>query len=304
MRRILQSLVALRRARSGAIAATVAITIPAMIGGSALAIDGALLYIQQNRLQVAADAAALAAAQKLPDSATARTIAIGIADANIPVTASGAHVLVGADVVTGNWITQTKTFVASGSPVNAVRTTTRNSTANGNAARFYLGRIFNRSTINLAATSTALSLSSCSTTPTAFQQGTVLPTTTKVITQGVFDGKPGEPASYQETPDHHPIVRLDNSYAGLSNVVLNATGLGRFTITVPGQGQFFVVVSGITNSVPRGALTTVFTVFSSPGPKSGGTATWVNNIRTANSIIGTAYCPVTLQSAGGAKLLS
>ncbi len=303
MHALRQTAIRLTRARSGAIAATVAITVPAMIGVSALALDGAMLYVQKNRLQIAADAAALAAAQKLPDSSAAKTVAVAMADANIPVTATGAHVLVAADVVTGNWITATRTFVASGSPVNAVRTTARNSTANGNPAQFYLGRVLQKSTIDLAATSTALAMSACSVTPTVYTQNTVLPSATRIVTLGNYDGKPGEPATYQETPDHHPIVRIDNSYAGPADIVINATGLGRFTISVPTQGQFFVAVAGITNNKPPGQLTTVFTVFSSPGPKSGGTATWVNNIRVANSIVGTAYCPASSQTAGGAKLL-
>ncbi len=295
---------ALRRGRSGAIAMTVALTLPVMIGAAALAVDGALLYIEQSRLQVAADAGALAGAQKLPNASDATIAAIALADANIPVTPTGKHVLVAADVVTGYWNTTTKTFQGGGSPVNAIRTTARRSAANGNPAQFNLGRILSRSTIDLSASSMALALAACSSTPEAYQQGTVLPTTTKVITLGNYDGKPGEPASYQETPDHHPIVRVDNSYPGLSNIVLNATGLGKFTVIVPTQGQFFVVVTGITNNKPPGQLTTVFTVFSSPGAKSGGTATWVNNIRTAYSITGTAYCPAAAQTKGGARLLS
>lgn len=289
--------------RSGAIAVTVAITMPVMIGMAALTIDSSLLYIAKNRLQIAADASALAGAQKLPSSTDASVAAIAIADLNIPAQANGSHVLVSGDVVTGNWNTVNRTFVAAGSPINAVRTTTRRSAANGNPARYYLGAIFRPSTIDLSASAIALSKSGCTVKPTVYQQGTGLPTLTRIITLGNYDGTPGAAATYQETPDKHPVVRIDNSFDGPAAIVLNATGLGRFTINVPVRGQFFVVVTGITNNKPPGQLTTVFTVFSSPGAKSGGTATWVNNIRTANTIVGTGYCPVGALSASGTQLV-
>ena len=54
------------RDRRGAIAPLVALTLPALIGAMALAVDVGFLYVEHQRLQIAADAAATGAALLLP----------------------------------------------------------------------------------------------------------------------------------------------------------------------------------------------------------------------------------------------
>ena len=56
------------RDRRGAIAPLVAMALPAMLGAAALAVDAGTYYAEQQRLQLAADAAAIGAALLLPNS--------------------------------------------------------------------------------------------------------------------------------------------------------------------------------------------------------------------------------------------
>jgi Flp pilus assembly protein TadG len=56
----------------GATAVIVAILIVVLIGLAAVVVDLGSLYTERARLSIAADAAALAAAQKLPDVTSAR----------------------------------------------------------------------------------------------------------------------------------------------------------------------------------------------------------------------------------------
>ncbi len=58
----------LRRDRRGAIAPLIALALPAVFGAAALAVDAGFYYVEQQRLQVAADAAAYGAALLLPNS--------------------------------------------------------------------------------------------------------------------------------------------------------------------------------------------------------------------------------------------
>lgn len=61
----------LARNRRGAIAPLVALALPALMGAAALAVDAGFFYLEQQRLQVAADAAAVGAAYLLPGNPTA-----------------------------------------------------------------------------------------------------------------------------------------------------------------------------------------------------------------------------------------
>jgi Flp pilus assembly protein TadG len=57
----------LRRDRRGAVAPLMALALPAVFGAAALAVDAGFYYVEQQRLQVAADAAAYGAALLLPN---------------------------------------------------------------------------------------------------------------------------------------------------------------------------------------------------------------------------------------------
>src|SRR3546814_2859231 len=97
----------------------------------------------RNRLQVTADAAALAGAPQLeflPDQSTIVPEARNYADRNMSIAAYG-EVLAAQDVVVGNWEPDTRTFTAGLDPLNAVMTKTRQQEASGNAVPAFLGGI-------------------------------------------------------------------------------------------------------------------------------------------------------------------
>lgn len=108
--------------------------LPLFLTVAGLAIDGASAFGTKTILQSAADSAALASAQDLSTkgSAVAIQTAITYAQKNLPVATNG-NVLATSDVQTGNWDTNTKTFTANATPINAVKVTVRRSVANNNA---------------------------------------------------------------------------------------------------------------------------------------------------------------------------
>ncbi len=125
-------------------------------GFAAVVIDGGHLYSLKSKLQTTADAAVLVAVSELPDTDAARTAAIVMAGKNM---ATGEHgtVLANADVMTGNWDSDTRTFTPAGNPINAVRVVTRRSQANGNAAGLFFARILGFDDVDVETTAIASS---------------------------------------------------------------------------------------------------------------------------------------------------
>ncbi len=293
----LGALIALARARGGGVAVYVALATPILIGMAAFAVESGLGHVRKTQLQIASDASALAGARALRTGANVNDTAIQLANANIPANLvalnAGTGVLTAGDVTTGRWAAPNgggaAVFTAGGSPANAVRTTTRMTAANGNAVSFSLARVLGINGVDITATSIAFSVSTCTSEPASWQQPNILPTLTRVVTNGNFDGLGG--TVYQMTPDGRPIVRIDNSFVGAATIVITSNNRGNFTFNVPNQGQFFVVLPTVVTA-PAGTFTTVLRVLSSPGARSGGTATWVNNTRVAatSSIVGTVIC--------------
>jgi len=138
----------------GAVAAVFVISTVLIIGLAALVIDIGYAYSNRARLQAAADAAALAGATQLPDSAAVTAEALSYADKNMPVAAHGA-VLAGSDIETGNWDPSTRTFVAAATPLNAVRVATRRAAANNNAQRVFLAGLAGLASIDVNTTAIA-----------------------------------------------------------------------------------------------------------------------------------------------------
>jgi Flp pilus assembly protein TadG len=85
----------LRREEKGSTAVLVALTVTALVGLAALAVDAGQLYMARTRLMTAADYAAMAGARDLPDPAAARAAAQQYAAAN--GVAAGAQVTVSDD---------------------------------------------------------------------------------------------------------------------------------------------------------------------------------------------------------------
>src|SRR5271165_1024239 len=139
----------------GAFGVMLTVMLPVFAGFMTLAIDMAYVYTVQDRLQIAADAAALAGAQYAglyggtsstpctgsstsPDATTEPYCYYTetVAAANPPTAAPGTF-LKGADIVLGTWTlgAPSGSFspVAAGTYANAVRVTARMTSANGNA---------------------------------------------------------------------------------------------------------------------------------------------------------------------------
>ncbi len=128
--------------------------LPILVGLGVLMVDGGKLTVLDNELQIAADVAALAAGPELPHEHAVRSKAIEYASKQMLLGVHGT-VLMEDDVVLGNWDTNTNTFTSGGNPSNAVKVTTRRSTANGNPAPFTLASWIGWNDIDLAAEATA-----------------------------------------------------------------------------------------------------------------------------------------------------
>jgi len=120
-----------------------------IIGLASIAVDMSFLYVTQTRLQGAADAAALAAASALPDEDAARALAVEYAEKNMPAEEFGT-VLATSDVVPGSWDNTTRTFVAGGTPANAVRIVTRRADENGNAPSLFFANVLGVAQANVS----------------------------------------------------------------------------------------------------------------------------------------------------------
>ncbi len=126
--------------RRGSMAVWFALGMVAICGMGAVAVDLSRLYVFETQLQGAADAAALAAIDELPDENAARSAAIEYAGKNLDSAVHGTA-LSDSDVEFGTWDEVTRTFDPAGSPENAVRVSVRMTEANGNAASNLIGNV-------------------------------------------------------------------------------------------------------------------------------------------------------------------
>ena len=286
----------LLRGRSGAAAAMFALLTPALLGALGFTIDNGLIRIDRTRLQGAADAAALAGAEVLANPTTVAATAQAMAGANMPAASYGT-VLAGGDVTNGTWNAATRTFTPVSGIVTptAVQVTTRRAAANGNAHTLLFGPFVGLNSIDLSASAVAVSRTvetGCN-PDYRYNFNNYIPSSTKIVTQGESVQVNGR-ATYLETTDGHPIVRLDNSFNGQATVVIKIQGAPGgdqvYTFHPPAQGSFRTEIPTITDTAPYPAtnLVLVFTTVSvSAGTKGGGTSTWTNNIRKVSSLPGT-----------------
>jgi Flp pilus assembly protein TadG len=138
----------LRGDERGAVFAFVALILMVLIGFSALAIDVGHLYLSRARLQSAADAAVLAAAQELPDTGSALAKLHEFASKNLAAERYGT-VVVESDVGFGQWNAGGQSFTAGASPANAVRVTARMAEANSNPVSLFFGRALGFATVDV-----------------------------------------------------------------------------------------------------------------------------------------------------------
>jgi len=168
----------LRGDERGAIGIWMCLAITVILGAGALSVDMGSLYTTRGQLQHAADAAALAAVDALPNEEAATAAALSYARKNMPFLANG-DVLVAGDVVSGSWNKESASFSSGATPINAFRVVARRAQENGNAAPTFFARALGRDNVNVSATATAARIeetAACVTTlnPTAtgaFQVG-------------------------------------------------------------------------------------------------------------------------------------
>jgi Flp pilus assembly protein TadG len=133
----------------GTFSVLAAMMISALMGMGALAIDVSFNWWVQSKLQAAADSAALAAAQKLPDTAAAAAAAVAIAPQTVP--ANFGTVIAASDVQVGSYDTSTGVFTA-GAGTSAVQVIAGRTTAKGNRTPVFLAGLFGwRTDINARA---------------------------------------------------------------------------------------------------------------------------------------------------------
>jgi len=120
------------RNEEGGITILSALTMPALLGIGALAVDVSVLRYNAMRLQIAADAGAVAGVRQLPDTTNAVQEAVTLANLNAPPNAG--QVTLARDVELIVYDAATKTYRAADAttPPNAVRVTASRDAAHQN----------------------------------------------------------------------------------------------------------------------------------------------------------------------------
>jgi putative Flp pilus-assembly TadE/G-like protein len=112
---------------SGGVLAFFALSLPLVLMMMAVVYDLGFARMTSNRLQISADAAALAGASVLPDHDDVKAEAVLYAHKNFN---NAGLILTAADTTIGNW--DGTTFTPGGMPENAVETVARRAQINGN----------------------------------------------------------------------------------------------------------------------------------------------------------------------------
>jgi hypothetical protein len=145
----------LLRDRRGSVLPVAALGFLATLGASALALDLTRAYAARNELRTAADAAALAAAARLPDIDAARRAALAYAARNATAGDDGGAVVEPDDVEFGAWDPRERTLTPAAAAPDSVRVTARLAGGRGNALPTFLARLFGTDTVDLSATAVA-----------------------------------------------------------------------------------------------------------------------------------------------------
>jgi Flp pilus assembly protein TadG len=169
-----QRMKAFLRDERGSTIAVLAASMVMVVGFTALGVDAGYLYAMRSKLQATAAAAALAGASQLPDPAAVTIAAMDYAGKNMPAADHGT-VLTNADVVTGSWDTDTRTFTPAGNPLNAVRVIAHRSRSNGNPVQTFFARVLGFNQVDVEASAIAASKSSLPLCILALGVGTTLP---------------------------------------------------------------------------------------------------------------------------------
>jgi Flp pilus assembly protein TadG len=140
------------RDQCGASLPLVGLGMLAIISSAALGIDYTRAVTVRKLLTNAADAAALAAASRLPDAAAARAAAIKYVEKNVAPSEYGTVVDAG-DVQIGTWDSAKRTFTANtdaNAGGSAVRVTAHLSEARGNKLTMFFGSVLGTDSLELS----------------------------------------------------------------------------------------------------------------------------------------------------------
>jgi Flp pilus assembly protein TadG len=143
----------LLRNRKAATATIMAITLPVVIGGTALAIDVANFRLVHNRMQAAVDAAALAAVVQIEARGPIKQTAVDLVDANLPD--EWGNVTTDADVTVGTFSKGGGFVPGEGASANAVRVRAERSMDRGNAVGRLFSSIWNGERMTVSTTAIA-----------------------------------------------------------------------------------------------------------------------------------------------------
>jgi Flp pilus assembly protein TadG len=141
--------------RRGATALLLAVMLIVLFAFLAFSIDLGNVFVTRSQLQNAADAASLAAVQKIAEgysSTDARSAAVSFASKNEP---NNGAVLVTGDVTIGVWNSSTRTFTATSSSPNAVQVVVRRDGTNTASVATTFAQLFGIKTTKVTATSVA-----------------------------------------------------------------------------------------------------------------------------------------------------
>ncbi|MCB2054580.1 MAG: hypothetical protein KDE35_10095 [Geminicoccaceae bacterium] len=144
----------LSRETRGNIAVMGAAGIAMAFGAASVAVDLGAAYTANAELQTTADAAALAAATRLPDAEAAVAAAIGYARKNMSVEDYG-EVLTEADVIVGHWDAASHAMTPDTRMPSAVQVTPRLGADRGNALSTMFAGVFGLESLDVAATAVA-----------------------------------------------------------------------------------------------------------------------------------------------------
>jgi len=141
--------------RQGSIVVLSAFLLIALLAMAAFAVDLGYIADAKNELQRSADAGALAAAARLPNTSQAVTAAVNCTNNNKTSITPALKV---QDIVFGFWDRDTATFHnprPAGRPYNSVKITLKRTAANGNALSLFFGRVLGKQATDLTATAIA-----------------------------------------------------------------------------------------------------------------------------------------------------
>lgn len=156
---VCQQCLMLRHDQSGGMVPMLAFGMILVVSAAAVGVDLTRVRAMQQSLGMAADAAALAAASRLPDLDAARAAALAYVEKNLPSAEYG-QVLNEEDIEFGLWDPQTRTFTPNTDPnaqgaAAAVRVTAQLSAENNNAVKTFFAPIIGVDVMDVAETAIA-----------------------------------------------------------------------------------------------------------------------------------------------------